>query len=347
MKIGILTHPLTSNYGGILQCYALNTYLKELGHETIVIDRRVNRDFFLWRWGRSVLKALHYPRYCKRSSIDKTVKIREFVKNKFNRTTPIDTPTKMRKICDRYKLDAVFVGSDQVWRTDYAMNFGYNFFLDFVPDRVIKASYAASFGLSEWYYTAKQTRKIKFLLGRFKAISVRESEAVSLLKDNVDIQAEHLLDPTLLLSVNDYDAIIAERKIVDPYIFVYWLGDKTKIQETIAKYKEKGMNVVEINLRDTVEQLSIEEWLSYIKYAETIITDSFHGCVFSIIFNKHFVIHTNASGGNGRLTSLFIQLDIREKLTMPDAIVDYQAVNSKVKSLQSDAKKYINKVIMK
>lgn len=347
MKIGILTHPLTSNYGGILQCYALNTYLQKLGYETIVIDRRTNRDFILWRWVRSVLKALHFPRYYKPSSIDKTIKIQSFVKSKISRTDVIDTPAKMRKACDRYKLDAVLVGSDQVWRTDYAMNFGYNYFLDFVPDNVIKASYAASFGLSEWRYTEQQTCRIKTLLSRFRGISVREAEAVNLLRSNVYVNAEHLLDPTMLLSAKEYDGIIADRQISEPYIFVYWLGDKTKIQGTIAKYKDQGLKVVDINLRDKTEQHSIEEWLSFIKYAETVITDSFHGCVFSIIFNKHFVIHTNDSGGNGRLTSLFSQLGISDKLTNPDFNVDYQEVNSTIVNLQTDSKTFINKVLTK
>lgn len=347
MKIGILTHPLSSNYGGILQCYALNTFLQKLGHETIVIDRRTNKDLFLWCWIRSILKALHFPRYYKPTTLDKTVKIREFVDSKFKRTPPIDSPAKMKMVCEKYKLDAVIVGSDQVWRADYAMNFGYNYFLDFVPNNVIKASYAASFGLSDWQYPEQQTHKIKHLLGRFKGISVRESEAVSLLRENTDILAEHVLDPTLLLSAKEYDGIIAERQIADPYIFVYWLGDKTTIQNSIANYKVQGLKVVDINLRDETEQHSIEKWLSFIKYAETVITDSFHGCVFSIIFNKHFIIHANDSGGNGRLTSLFSQLGIIEKLMNPDARVEYQVVNSKIVNLQTDSKTFINKVLTK
>ena len=345
MKIGILTHPLVSNYGGILQCYALNTYLQKMGHETIVIDRRPNKDFFVWRWIRTILKVLHCPRYYMPNKIDKTIKVRSFVDRYIKRTKPIDTPSKMKKVCQQYGLDAVIVGSDQVWRADYAMKFGYNYFLDFVPDDVIKASYAASFGLSNWRYDETQSREIKALLSRFKSVSVREDEGVTMLKDHLGIEAQHLLDPTLLLSVNDYSSIVAERQFAEPYVFVYWLGNKSTIQSTIEKYQNDGVRVVDINLRDIQEQPSIEEWLSYIKYAETVITDSFHGCVFSIIFNKQFVIHSNDSGGNRRLISILKQLDLEGMLSDPQMEIDYSPVNNVVSTLQKSTFVYMNETL--
>lgn len=345
MKIGILTHPLKSNYGGILQCYALNKYLNKLGHETIVIQRFYNRDLFLKRWIRASLKAVHHPRYYKPDQIDKTAKIRLFVDKQFKQTKVIDTPSKILRVCNDYHLDAVIVGSDQVWRTDYAMKFGYNYFLDFVSGNVIKASYAASFGLSDWHYTEEQTNRIKSLLSRFKAISVREDEGVTLIKDNIGIDAEHLVDPTLLLTPEDYKPIVAERQENEHYVFVYWLGDKSVILSTIEEYKQKGIKVIDINLRDNKEQPSIERWLSYIKYADTVITDSFHGCVFSIIFNVPFIIHSNDSGGNRRLLSLFNQLGIIEKITNPKANIEYDMVNTIITKLQRNSYSYLIKVL--
>lgn len=345
MKIGILTHPLSSNYGGILQCFALNTYLQKMGHETIVIDRKPNKDFFLWRWIRMVLKVLHCPRYYTPNKIDKTVKIRSFVDRNIRRTKPVDTPWKMKKVCRRYGLDAVIVGSDQVWRTDYAMKFGYNYFLDFVPDDVVKASYAASFGLSDWRYNEQQTIKIKSLLSRFKSISVREDEGVSMIRENVGFDSFHLLDPTLLLDHSEYDTIIADRLVLDSYVFVYWLGDKSKIQNTIEKYRDKGCKVVDVNLRDKKAQYSVEEWLSCIKYADTVITDSFHGCAFSVIFNVQFIIFPNDSGGNRRLISLFNQLGLNDKLLNPELEIDYSSVNQTIQTLQKDSLSFFNNIL--
>lgn len=321
MKIGILTHPLVNNYGGILQCYALSTYLKKLGHTPIVIRRECDKDFFLWRIIRSVLKALHFPRYYHPNVCDRNKKIRPFIELYLKRTKPIPSQHGMKKICNEYNLDAVIVGSDQVWRSDYAMNFGYNYFLDFVPSNVVKLSYAASFGLNEWSYNIEQTKQIKKLLSTFSGVSVREENAVSLCKENLSITPEWLIDPTMLLLSEDYDAIVSPRKITEKYVFVYWLGDKTLVSKDMEYYRQMGYKIIDINLRDEHEQDSIEDWLSYIKYADFVITDSFHGCVFSILFKKQFVVRMNQSGGTSRLVSLFKMFGIslpKNGLISPD-----------------------------
>lgn len=304
MKIGILTHPLISNYGGILQCYALNTYLQKMGHETIVIDRRSNKGFIIWRWIRFVLQSLHFPRYYKPQTIDKTIKVCVFVNQRFNKTEQIESSSQMMKICKSQGLDAVIVGSDQVWRYSYAMRFGFNYFLDFVPNDIVKLSYAASFGISEWQYNHKQTKRIRELLSKFSGISVREKEAVHLLQKNIGIKSVQLIDPTFLLTTEDYDKIASPALITDKYIFVYWLGDKSHIMLEIEQLKAKGNIVKEVYLRDCEVQISVEDWLSYIKYANLVITDSFHGCVFSIIYERQFKLFHNDSGGNGRIATL-------------------------------------------
>ena len=305
MRVGILTHPQGANYGGILQCYALSTYLKILGHTPIVIRRENDKDFFIWTAIRAILKTLHFPRYYNPNSCDKTCLIRPFVEKYLTRTQPIRSQKQMKKVCSEFNLDAVIVGSDQVWRADYAMNFGYNYFLDFVPSKVKKLSYAASFGLSDWQYNTEQTNRIKQLLSTFSGISVREENAVRLCEDNLGITPKWLLDPTMLLKAKDYEQITSSRIIKDKYVFVYWLGDKSLVANDIDNYKKQGYRIVDINLRDECEQKSVEDWLSYIKYADCIITDSFHGCVFSILFKKRFVVRMNRSGGTSRLQSLF------------------------------------------
>lgn len=340
MKVGILTHPQGANYGGILQCYALCSYLRKLGHEPIVIQRVANRSLLIWRWIRSLLSAIHFPRYYHPEEVDRLVNIRPFILKYLPRTEAIDSYSKMNKISSKYNLDAVIVGSDQVWRHDYAMQFGYNYFLDFVPDNVIKLSYAASFGLSEWQYSSQETDFIRNLLSRFSAISVREGEAISLLKDNVGCNSVQLIDPTMLLTADDYNQIASTRLEADDYIFVYWLGDKTKIQDEISAYKNLGYKVVDINLRDIQEQISVEDWISYIKYADYVITDSFHGCVFSLIFNRQLKVEKNDSGGYGRIISLCKMLDITF-----DDMIDFELVNSRIQNLRKSAYKYLTSIL--
>lgn len=339
MRIGILTLPFNNNYGGILQCYALCAFLKKMGHDPVVIRREENRQ--------PLLKRLIYKvrwLFLKKSNmvqlVDRTKYIRPFAEKRLDRTNLIRSEHQMYKVCEKYKLDAVIVGSDQVWRTDYAMRFGYNYFLDYVPNNIKKLSYAASLGLNDWLYDQKQTKRIGQLLSTFNGVSVREKEAVTLLKEHIGIDAEWHIDPTMLLVQDEYNMIVSSCKEHERYVFVYWLGEKTLVAKDIQEYKQKGYKVIDINLRDEREQESIEDWLSYIKYAECIITDSFHGCVFSILFERPFIVRFNESGGVGRLESLFelLKIDINNKtIVMPD----YCAVKACIDSLRARSSAYL------
>lgn len=336
MKIGILTHPQGANYGGLLQCYAFSTYLKKMGHYPIVIRREIENSFFFWEWTRGILRLLHFPRYYNPNRVDTTVNIRSFIDKELSRTNSIHSQRQMRNICQEYGLEAVFVGSDQVWRHDYAMKFEYNYFLDFVPDNVIKASYAASFGLSDWLYTLEQTTNIKKYLYRFERISVREEDAITLCKENLSIDVQQMIDPTLLLTMEDYNKITSPRLINEKYVFVYWLGEQSQITGQIQKYLQDGYTIIQINLRDYTKLVSVEDWLSYIKYAEKVITDSFHGCVFSLIFQSTICLYQNDSGGVGRLSSLL-------KTLLIDDInnVNYETVGMQIQKFQKISSDYL------
>ena len=346
MKIGILTHPQHSNYGGILQCYALSEYLKNLGHEPIVIRREANRPIFLKRWMLTLLRWCRIPRYYRPNRIDRTVNIRPFVGKYINRTRPIFSDKQMSRVCEEYNLDAVVVGSDQVWRRSFAKNYGYNYFLDFVPENVVKISYAASFGISDWEYSPEESQEICALIRRFASVSVREEDAVSLCKTNMSVDAEWVIDPTLLLTYQDYSLITSNRKINEKYVFVYWLGDKSLIKDEVEKCSFRGYKIVELNLRDECEQVSVQDWLSYIRFADKIITDSFHGVVFSILFEKSFSIYKNESGGIGRLSSLMKLLGLSE-IAGVDMEPDYRVISELLGNLREKSKKYLTTFLIK
>ena len=194
MKIAILTHPLGANYGGILQAYALSTYLKSKGHEVIIINRQSNLPFLL-RIIKKVLVFFRHPRYHN----PRYKHLVNFVKRNLNYSRPLSTTKQLDSFVRKNNLDIIIVGSDQVWRADFALEYDYNYFLDFVTNQAKKISYAASFGLSHWKYTKEQTAKIKELIDEFSFISVREDEGVTLCRQNLGIEAVHVLDPTLLL----------------------------------------------------------------------------------------------------------------------------------------------------
>ena len=336
MKIGILTHPLGANYGGILQAFALSSYLKGQGHDVTVLNRQSNLPLAK-RILKSVLVALHHPRY----NNPRYKHLVSFVKKYINYSKPLSTDGQMSGFVKGNSMDAVIVGSDQVWRTGFAMGYGYNYFLDFVPAGVRKLSYAASFGLSQWEYNNEQTLRIKQLLSEFKAISVREDEGVQLCKDNIGVTADHVLDPTMLLNASDYEPVTSERKVKDDYVFVYWLGSAEEKQKAIEAASIECKRIVDISLRGSEPLMPIEDWLSYIKYADHVVTDSFHGCVFSILFGKQFTICANDSGGNGRLRSLFSMLGI----DMSSPQIDYTIVYDKLDNLRSHSYDFLNKAL--
>lgn len=336
MKLAILTHPLGVNYGGILQAFALSSYLKGQGHDVTVLNRQSNLPLAK-RILKSVLVALHHPRY----NNPRYKHLVSFVKKYINYSKPLSTDGQMNGFVKGNSMDAVIVGSDQVWRTGFAMCYGYNYFLDFVPAGVRKLSYAASFGLSQWEYNNEQTQRIKQLLSEFKAISVREDEGVQLCKDNIGVVAEHVLDPTMLIHADDYQHITSKRLVEENYVFVYWLGSEDEKRKALESAKIEGKRIIDISLRGSDPLMSIENWLSYIKYADHVVTDSFHGCVFSILFQKQFTICANNSGGNGRLKSLFTMLEIDTN----QSPVDYNAVSARLENLRSYSYDFINKAL--
>lgn len=337
MKIGILTHPQHINYGGILQCYALSTFLSKLGHSALVIRRE--KDMLEWRWLASqFVNASRIRRLLHRNTIDKKAKIEPFSVKHLYRSKVIHSQRKMRDSCKDYGLDAVIVGSDQVWRADYAMQFGYNYFLDFAPQGVKKVSYAASFGLSTWEYSPDQSVRIKALLSEFAGVSVRENDAVTLCKEHIGIEVLQMPDPTLLLSDSDYDKLASPRLVKDKYVFVYWLGEERKIEPKIAEYESQQYKVIYVGLREQRVLPSVEDWLSYIKYADIVLTDSFHGCVFSIIYKRDTQVFTNESGGNGRLASLLTQFGVSDNIVSRDT---FQKSSGVLQTLQQQAKGFL------
>lgn len=338
MKIGILTHPLGANYGGILQAWALSKYLESIGHDVVVLNRKNNLPL-LKRIAKNILTTCGYKRYAD----PKYSKLIRFVENNINYSRPLSTDRQMTAYVKQHGLDLVIVGSDQVWRPDFAKKYGFNYFLDFVPQGVKQASYAASFGLSEWGYNSNETQTISRLLSKFVAVSVREDEAVKLCKDNLDIEVEHMLDPTLLLDNTYYDKIASCRKINEPYTYVYWLGSEEEKQNAIREFGGQT-KIVEISLRGNTQLDSIDDWLSYIKYADTVITDSFHGLVFSILFNKQFYIRSNTSGGNGRVRSLLEMLEIASQLDGDSKSIDYSIVNRRIHELRQRSYKFISEL---
>lgn len=351
MRIGILTLPLHTNYGGILQAYALQTVLERMGHDVVVFDTP-NKSFLPPFWKlplcltkRTILKFLgrtsrifmeHYNNKT-RSIIAQ--KIQPFVDSHVHRKE-----IRSFKELNQEDYDALVVGSDQVWRIIYFPGLWLgqqieNAYLDFAKKWNIKRiAYAASFGTDNWEYNEEQTVKCGRLLKTFDAVSSRETNGVKLCKSKFGVDAQHVLDPTMLLNMEDYTSLFIKDNTPksNGSLLNYVLDESEEINSLINKVAtEKHLvsfavnNPFENDESKTLQQRikpSVETWLRGFYDAEFVITDSFHACVFSILFKKQFVVVGNKERGMARFESLLNMFGLENRLV--DETVDVNSLQS-------------------
>ena len=236
-------------------------------------------------------------------------------------------------------FDVLMAGSDQVWRPKYNRSYGRtieNAFFDFAQQwkHVKRIAYAASFGTDDWEYTNEQTTRCSELAKLFSAISVREQSGIALCKERLGVTATHVLDPTMLLDRKNYEELIAQ--CPDTHSpsgnLLCYILDETEQTTNIINHiaKEKGLTPFLANSKVTDKnadisekiQPPVEQWLRNFKDAEFVVTDSFHACVFSIIFGKPFVVIGNKKRGISRYESLFamLSMDVHPIFSVEDVI---------------------------
>ena len=326
MKICILTQPLGTNYGGILQAYALQTILKNAGHE-VFTENRIPQEKWINKLKKNPFLRFIFRKkgYILTTSDRRTIykNTNEFVEKYITQTSVnlCDNPKKL----SQYQFDAFIVGSDQVWRPEYSHDIKH-YFLDFLTSNdVVRLSYAASFGTDNWTFDDEQTSMCSRLLRDFKAVSVREEPAVGLCRKYLDGDATLVLDPTLLLIKEDYLALIKDNGKNAKGVCSYILDSNEKKTEILDYISIKLNNEVfsilpndiaivgPKNISDCIYP-SVQDWLKRFAHADYIITDSFHGTVFSIIFNKPFIVIANKERGLSRFTSLLSMFGLLDRL---------------------------------
>lgn len=309
MNILILTQPLLNNYGGLLQNYALQGILRRLGNDSVTFDMVIPHR--LWKYIFSYIKTfiLFFIPGKRRPFVKfkrpprRKILLNNFVLSNLNTTKPSSKFSK--SLVYHNDIDAIIVGSDQVWRPRYNYSLE-DMYLKFAKNIPIKRiAYAASFGVDDWEYTPRQTRKCSRLVKKFDAISVREETGVRLCKENLGVEATWVLDPTLLLTKEDYLPICDEVPVCDEkYLAVYVLDENEEMAATYEKEAAShGLVIrkIHVNSKNT---LTIPEWLAMFRDASYVVTDSFHGTVFSIIFEKDFKCIFNNKRGTARFESL-------------------------------------------
>lgn len=367
MKIAILTLPIHSNFGYIMQLYALQTVIRKQGHEVHTIqlkdEPRTLKQKSIYFVKSFIAKYLlyrkatpfrHWPTKEQMDIID--VNTWDFINKHCQLTKYIQSIDHLKYLSSDY--DAFVVGSDQVWRRRYSIDIP-SFFFSFLPENKLRIAYAASFGISHNDYNGALTEQCKMLLSKFHGIGVREKEAVNICKNDFHVNAVQVLDPTFLITNDEYALLIDKNKVENvpsqPFLLLYILDpteEKYLTAEKIAH--EKGLKVLLIKPSDFGKVGSkhiddcvyphISTWLYAFKHASYIVTDSFHGTSFSIIFKKPFMVFNNASRGGCRITSILSICGLNERLynsSFADSTIDYQIVNKKLSEVRSKSLQFL------
>lgn len=331
-----------SNYGSTLTNYALYRYILSLGLSVAMVsppnfDRKYAGEF--------------NKKYRYRMTAKYTEK--EITEN------------------NRY-IDTFIVASDVLWYYDAFIKTGYFFMLDFVNDDKRKISYATSFGNTQRFFPKEEILKAHMLLSRFDGISVREYEGVEICKSRLGIQATHVLDPVFICDRANYDELVdnAERKTKGNFLFAYMLDPTpekaeklkkiaTKLQLRIITITDKQFNAEEkaniLREYGLLEQGSIEDLIYHIKNADFIVTDSYHGMCFSLIYRKTFLALINRARGASRFETLAEDFQIKERMieNLQEALdnpyllknMDYNGISDRIREETERSKQWLNSAL--
>lgn len=377
-KVGIVTHFHGSmNYGGILQACALCRVLEQM--EVAPEQIRFTMDYIRKRsLGQTLLKVMNpalvweFVEYRIRSFWrskklgGRRIAFREFNKRFVPSTGTVFNPDSIKECGEKY--DAFITGSDQVWNPD--AYFG-AYFLDFAPTGKPKLSYAASVGKSSLSEPMQEIYRGH--LEDFTAVSVREKNAVDIIQPLTQLPVAQVLDPTLLLKKEQWDDICPERLVEEKYLFCFFLGYNPQARKLANAYARKhGLKIVTIPHASSlyvsggstwgdvrIWDASPAEFLSLVKHADCVFTDSFHACAFSSVYEKNFFVVQRAghAGMSGRIYSLLELVgcgdhfcDGEEKLNLSYmeslAPVSYDSPKTELEALREKSFDYLRKNLL-
>ena len=360
-KVGILTWHYYLNFGSALQSFALYRVIKSLGYETVIVnylDPRLNHipNTILSRI-KAVVKYIlsHVPVLGKRWHINSI----NFRKRYFHETQPFNSEEEGARICQ--DLSVVCCVSDQIWAPNCYNTFYFAHFLD--GKKIRKVSYAASIGLNDIPENLAKVYRQHLL--DFYAVSVREKEGSELLKSRCNIDSAVVLDPTLLVDVSVYEKM--QRKVHGnhkPFLFCYFLNKEHQYKENVERYAhEHNLQIVGVSDKasdsDWMKRLTglgADHFLWLINNAETIMTDSYHGSIFSLLFHKNLWIfqrfeESNPICQNSRIRQLRNNFNLGQRIIMATSpiddskAIDYNYFESRLKELRSSSLDFLKKAL--
>ena len=346
-----------------MQAYALQKVLRDMGHDVTTLRfkpllyRAPSTLNLYWQTFRRFLSRLRGNKNIIRCNpttesayyFEVCRELERFIDTNIHYLR-VDTPVDRKKLPE---FDLFLVGSDQVWRPVYSP-FLPNFYLDFLGDSDAKrVAYAASFGVDVWETDEDTTQIIKPLAQRFDAISVRVDSGIRLCKDYLGVDASVMPDPTLLLKKDNYLDLVNTQHLPPqekPYIATYILDPCDDISRLTEQFSnENNLPLIKIGQFNwTTGADSVESWLNGIANAQYVITDSFHGTVFSLIFQKNFITFNNTNRGSSRFNSILTAFSLNDRLIEPHTVetmvidpIDYSRVSPVLATLREKGLAYL------
>ncbi len=344
MKCGILTYHQIPNFGAVLQAYALCCRIRTMGYECEIIDYQceniIKRELTTIKFSNP-LKNVAYHILIQPHQKKKIKECREFVQEFFsNRQYTRNDINEANK-----KYDLFVSGSDMIWNLDVNGN-DTTFFLDFTEKPKRRISYGSSIG-GKW--PEYQLNNIRNCLERYNYISVREQDTCQIIKDIFDIPCETVCDPTMLLKTSDWDKLTTSVND-NPYVLVYFpYKDILAAAEKYAEIHHKKLIISGTTYpwraKHYQSMYSPQEWMSYIKYADAVFTDSYHGLLFSLYFNRP--VWTNNK--NNRFSSLLKELKLEKCYIENDPEfrykIDYEECNRAIERIRMKSLRYLQKAL--
>ena len=372
-KIAILTWLHNGNFGSVLQAVALQRYLTEQGFDVTDLDYNASLKTKLFNWAKCKNSPKlfwgKFEEVKRKKSYKDPQKFEErerlfdeFEERWLKRSALCRSIRDIKRESEQYNI--FICGSDQIWSPALLNPV---FYLDFVPENKYKIAYAPSFGVIS--ATLEKKKKIAGFIKKFDAVSVRETQGQEFIREITGEIVPIAMDPTLLIDEKIWSEYSTFPKVKESYILCYLLTPNKTYIEFVSKFaKKKGMKVVIIptakgpfdtNFEELID-LGPAQWLGLIQNAEYVLTDSFHGCIFSIIFHKEFILFkrfkdSNKVSENSRIYTLAEMLNVEDRIvdeTNMERIgsmksLDFEAIDCIIENRAEISKKWLLDVLKK
>lgn len=351
-KIGLLTYHHTTNFGSLLQTYALYVTVKEFGYDCEIVDYRneavekrefLTKHIYQCKTFRELKNHVIYSRFSKK----KSKAFSFFFQKNFIVSEKTFYKDTVKNSNDMY--DTFLVGSDLVW--DFTINENdTTYMLKFADDKSTKIAFASSVG-QLWN---NERDEVKRLLNRFNGIGVREHAIQNELNLMLDRNVDFVCDPTMLLSETQWREMSAERCILEDYVLCYMSNaGQTIYRDAVAYGKKHGLPVYLISTGWVPDEMKPirpnrpEEFLSLICYADTVFTASYHGMLFSLYFNKNFYYYNR--GWKERMKSIAETLNITDReewsIEKDNRLIDYNLINQKISEFRKTSLQHLKQYL--